>query len=180
MTNHSVRQFLLCGLMALLPAIGTQAADFPVRPITIVVPYAAGGGGDVLARLFAEKLKSRLGQPVLVDNKSGAGTLIGSEFVARAPADGYTLLLTTNTLLIAPILNAAAAKFDPQKDFAPVLPLASIAIIMVAHPRVPARDAAELIAYRNETRPRSVTARPVRAASPIWQASCSRRAPVSR
>ncbi len=140
--------------MALLPGTSAQAADFPTRPITIVVPYAAGGGGDVLARLFAEKLKSRLGQPVLVDNKPGAGTLIGSEFVARAAADGYTLLLTTNTLLIAPILNAAAAKFDPQKDFAPVLPLASIAIIMAANPAVPARDAGELIAYlkRNPTK----------------------------
>ncbi len=154
MTKYSFRHFLLSGLMALLSAIGAKAADFPLRPVTIIVPYAAGGGGDVLARLFAEKLKSRLGQPVLVDNKPGAGTLIGSEFVARAAADGYTLLLTTNTLLIAPILNAAAAKFDPQKDFAPVLPLASIAIIMVAHPGVPVRDAAELIAYlkRNPTK----------------------------
>jgi len=154
MTFKRARRSLLAGLMVLLPGVTALAADFPSRPITIVVPYAAGGGGDVLARLFADKLKARLGQPVLVDNKPGAGTLIGSEFVARAPADGYTLLLTTNTLLIAPILNAAAAKFDPQKDFAPVLPLASIAIIMVANPAVPARDAGELIAYlkRNPTK----------------------------
>ena len=154
MTTHSIKQLLLSGLLALLPLHAASAADFQARPITIVVPYAAGGGGDVLARLFAEKLKARLGQPVLVDNKPGAGTLIGSEFVARAPADGHTLLLTTNTLLIAPILNAAAAKFDPQKDFAPVLPIASIAIMLVAHPGLPARDTAELIAYlkRNPTK----------------------------
>ena len=146
MTIKLGRRCLLSGLMVLLPGVTALGADFPLRPITIVVPYTAGGGGDVLARLFAEKLKARFSLPVLVDNKPGAGTLIGSEFVARAPADGYTLLLTTNTLLIAPILNAAAAKFDPQKDFAPVLPLASIAIIMVANPALPTRDAGELIA----------------------------------
>ena len=129
---------------AILPA--ALAADYPMRPLTMVVPYAAGGGGDVLARAFADKLKQRLGQAVLVDNKPGAGTLIGSEFVARAPADGHTLLLTTNSLLIAPILNPAA-KFDPLRDFAPVLPLASIAIVMVAHPALPANNAGELIAY---------------------------------
>ena len=129
---------------AILPA--ALAADYPIRPLTMVVPYAAGGGGDVLARAFADKLKQRLGQAVLVDNKPGAGTLIGSEFVARAPADGHTLLLTTNSLLIAPILNPAA-KFDPLRDFAPVLPLASIAIVMVAHPALPANNAGELIAY---------------------------------
>ena len=129
---------------AILPA--ALAADYPIRPLTMVVPYAAGGGGDVLARAFADKLKTRLGQAVLVDNKPGAGTLIGSEFVARAPADGHTLLLTTNSLLIAPILNPAA-KFDPLRDFAPVLPLASIAIVMVAHPALPANNAGQLIAY---------------------------------
>jgi tripartite-type tricarboxylate transporter receptor subunit TctC len=134
----------LC-LATCLPMAG--AADFPARAVTIVVPYAAGGGGDVLARAFADKLKIRLGQTVLVDNKPGAGTLIGSEFVARAAADGHTLLLTTNTLLIAPILNAAAAKFDPLRDFAPVVPIASIAIVLAAHPALPAANAGELIAY---------------------------------
>ena len=123
----------------------TLAADFPARPLTIIVPYAAGGGGDVLARAFADKLKLRLGQAVLVDNKPGAGTLIGSEFVARAPADGHTLLLTTNSLLIAPILNPAT-RIDPLRDFAPVMPLASIAIVMVAHPALPVNNAGELIA----------------------------------
>lgn len=123
-----------------------QAADYPDRPVKIVVPYAAGGGGDVLARLFADKLKNRLGQPVIVDNKAGAGTLIGSEFVAKAAPDGYTLLLTTNSLLIAPIMNAAA-KFDPVKDFAPLAPIGAMAMVLAANPALPANNAAELIAY---------------------------------
>jgi tripartite-type tricarboxylate transporter receptor subunit TctC len=132
--------------MGLLMA-AAHASDFPVRPIKIVVPYAAGGGGDVLARLFADKLKTRLGQPVLVDNRAGAGTLIGSEFVAKAPADGYTLLLTTNSLIIAPIMNSAAARFDPVKDFAPLAPIGSMAMVLAANPALPANNVTELISY---------------------------------
>lgn len=132
---------------ACLPIFSAHAQNYPDRPIRIVVPYSAGGGGDILARMFAERLKDRLGQPVIVDNKPGAGTLIGSDFVAKAPADGYTLLLTTNSLLIAPILNAGAATFDPVKDFAPVAPIGSIAIMLVANPALPANNAAELVTY---------------------------------
>ena len=133
-------------LACIAPGLGL-AADFPARPVTIVVPYAAGGGGDVLARMYGEKLKAKLGQNILVDNKPGAGTLIGSEFVARSAPDGHTLLLTTNSLLIAPILNAAAAKIDPVRDFAPVVPIGAIAIVLAAHPAVPYNNAAELVAY---------------------------------
>jgi len=150
--NHMKRKLIphllsLCLATGALASTTAHAQAYPNKPVKIVVPYAAGGGGDVLARLFGDKLRVRLGQPVLVENRAGAGTLIGSEFVAKSPADGYTLLLTTNTLVIAPILNASAAKFDPIKDFAPVVPIASIAIVMVAHPAVPANNAGELIAY---------------------------------
>ena len=139
---------LLAGaLLATLSWMDALAAEFPEKPIRIIVPYAPGGGGDILARMYAEKLKVELGQPVIVDNKPGAGTLIGSELVAKAPADGYTLLFTTNSVLIAPILNAAAAKFDPLKDLAPVVPIGSIAVVLVAHPAVPANTTAELVAY---------------------------------
>jgi tripartite-type tricarboxylate transporter receptor subunit TctC len=134
-------------MAACLPLASAHAQGFPDKPIKIVVPYSAGGGGDILARMFAEQLRDRLGQPVIVENKPGAGTLIGSEYVAKSPADGYTLLLTTNSLLIAPILNASAAKFDPVKDFAPVVPIGSIAIILVANPSLPANNAAELVSY---------------------------------
>jgi tripartite-type tricarboxylate transporter receptor subunit TctC len=147
MTHKTFRQLLAMGVAGWLFAAGAMAADFPTRPLRIVVPYAPGGGGDILARLFADKLKLRLGQQVLVENKPGAGTLIGSELVAKSRPDGYTLLLTTNSVLIAPILNPAAARYDPLKDFEPVIPLADIAIVLVAGPGVPANDAGQLIAY---------------------------------
>ena len=150
MPNAALRRLLAVGLATCLIATGARAADFPNRPVRIVVPYAPGGGGDILARLFADKLKNRLGQQVLVENKPGAGTLIGSEFVAKSKPDGYTLLLTTNSLLIAPILNAAAARFDPLKDFDPVIPLADIAIVLVASNSVPANDAGQLVAYMKQ------------------------------
>jgi len=140
------RTLLSLAMAACLPMVAAQAQEFPDKPVKIIVPYAPGGGGDILARMFADKLKDRLGQPVVVENKAGAGTLIGSDFVAKSAADGYTLLLTTNSLLIAPILNAAA-KFDPVKDFAPVVPIGSIAIVLAAHPALPANNAAELVAY---------------------------------
>lgn len=147
MPRHSLITLSSLTLAACLPMASAHAQGYPDKPIKIVVPYSPGGGGDILARMFAEKLKDRLGQPVIVENKPGAGTLIGSEFVAKAPADGYTLLLTTNSLLIAPILNASAAKFDPVKDLAPVIPIGSIAIMLVANPSLPANNAAELVSY---------------------------------
>ncbi|MEI7783137.1 MAG: tripartite tricarboxylate transporter substrate binding protein [Betaproteobacteria bacterium] len=144
---NRVKRAACAALFAGLSWMGAMAAEFPDKPIKIIVPYAPGGGGDILARMYAEKLKAELGQPVIIDNKPGGGTLIGSELVAKSPADGYTLLLTTNSVLIAPILNGAAAKFDPLKDLTPVVPIGSIAMVLVAHPAVPANTAAELIAY---------------------------------
>jgi tripartite-type tricarboxylate transporter receptor subunit TctC len=132
---------------ACVPMTSAMAQAYPDKPVKIIVPYSAGGGGDILARMFAERLKDRLGQPVIVENKPGAGTLIGSEYVAKSAPDGYTLLLTTNSMLIAPILNAAAAKFDPIKDFSPVVPIGSIAIVLVARPDLPANNATELVDY---------------------------------
>lgn len=142
-----IKRAFCLALLTGLSWMGATAAEFPEKPIKIIVPYAPGGGGDILARMYADRLKAELGQPVIIDNKPGGGTLIGSEMVAKAPADGYTLLFTTNSVLIAPILNAAAAKFDPVKDLTPVVPIGSIAMVLAAHPAVPANTAAELIAY---------------------------------
>lgn len=147
MPIRSLTTLTSLALAACLPMASAHAQGYPDKPVTIVVPYSAGGGGDILARMFAEQLKDRLGQPVIVENKPGAGTLIGSDFVAKSAPDGYTLLLTTNSLLIAPILNASAAKFDPVKDFAPIAPIGSIAIMLVANPALPANNAAELVRY---------------------------------
>lgn len=133
----------LLGLTAALPAL--QAATFPERPVRIVVPYAAGGFTDVLARLVSTKMAERLGQPVLVENKPGASTMLGAEMVARAPADGHTLLMaTTSTLSTNPLLFRKM----PFKvsDFRPVALTGLTPFVLVAHPSVAANDVKSLIA----------------------------------
>lgn len=121
-------------------------AEYPNRPIKLVVPYGAGGGTDQIARLLSNKLSVRLGQPMVVENKPGAGTVVGSDFVAKQPADGYTLLLTTSGLTSAPSM-IARLPFDPAKDFTPIAPLAIMLISLTANKDVPASNVRELIAY---------------------------------
>ena len=106
------------------------AQDFPSRPVRIVVPYAAGGGTDILARLIAERLRSDWGQPVIVENKAGAGGNIGAAEVARAGADGHTLLMTAGGFAIAPAVYPQLP-FDPLKDFAAVTQVATVPLILV-------------------------------------------------
>ena len=139
---------LLAVLLATLALQGTAAAqsEFPSRPIRLVVPFAAGGGNDLLARLLSSKLQAKWGQPVVVENKPGAGGNIGAEFVARAPADGYTLLLVTNTVTINPHLQKSVP-FDARKDFAPIALLASTPFAIVVTPDLPVRSVAELVAH---------------------------------
>ena len=107
-------------LLAVLPMAARAQAAYPAKPITIVVPFAAGGTTDILARVMAQSLGAEFGQTVIVDNKAGAGGNIGAQLVARAPADGYTLLMGT---VGTHAINAALYKkmpFDPVKDFAPI------------------------------------------------------------
>lgn len=139
-------------LLAVAAAVALSAqpvlsqGDYPNRPIRLVVPYGAGGGTDQIARLLSTKLSARLGQPVVVDNKPGAGTVVGSDFVAKQPADGYTLLLTTSGLTSAPYM-IAKLPFDPAKDFTPIAPLAIMMISLTANNDVPASNVRDLIAY---------------------------------
>jgi len=139
-----LRAVLLAG--AVLSGAAVQAdAAYPARPLTFVVPYPAGGSADILARAIGQQLGERLGQPVVVDNRAGAGTAIGAKAVASAAPDGYTLLLgTVSSQAINPAMNKVG--YDPVHDFAPVAPLASIPFVLVAHPSVPARNVQELVA----------------------------------
>lgn len=121
-----------------------QAQRYPDKPIRLVVPYAAGGGTDILARTVAGRVSEFLGQSLVVDNKGGAGGNIGADIVAKAAPDGYTLLMGANTIPI----NAALQKlpFDPVQDFVPVAALAAAPMVLVVHPSVAANSVRELIA----------------------------------
>src|SRR6201991_3535039 len=122
------------------------AADYPVRPVTLAVAFTPGGPSDVLSRIVGKKLEQLLGQPFIIENRPGAGGNVAAEQVARAPADGHTLLMGNNSILAT---NAALYKkinFDPEADFAPISLVGSQANILVVNPNVPAKTMAELIA----------------------------------
>jgi len=112
-------------------------APYPVRPIRLIVPYAAGGGTDIIGRVLAQKLSESLGQQVLVDNRGGAGGTIGTAVAAKAPSDGYTLLLVPTSHVINPSIYSKLP-YDTEKDFAPITMVASAAILMAVNPAVPA------------------------------------------
>ncbi|MDO9165828.1 MAG: tripartite tricarboxylate transporter substrate binding protein [Rhodoferax sp.] len=122
------------------------AQDYPSKPIRMVLPFPPGGVTDLLARALAEKLAPRLGQPVIVDNKPGAGTVLASDFVARAPADGYTLLMAASSLGTAPLIYEKVG-YDAIKSFAPVTQVASVVHVVVVNPALPVKSVKELIAY---------------------------------
>jgi len=130
-------------LGALQPA---AAADFPARPITLVVPFPAGGTPDILARILSENLARRLGQPLIVENRAGAGGNIGAQAVARAAPDGYTLLMCAFGCTVAPSLYQPAP-YDIVKDFAPVAMIGTVPSVLVVNPQVPAKTLPELLAY---------------------------------
>ncbi|QEZ42938.1 Bug family tripartite tricarboxylate transporter substrate binding protein [Cupriavidus oxalaticus] len=144
------RALLAVTAMAAVLATGAAAAQggYPTRPVTLVVAYPAGGDTDVLARLFAEKLTARLGQPVVVENRTGAAGTIGSAYVAKAPADGYTLLFAPNTLAIAPLVlkPGTGASYDPQKDFTPIIELGKQSLFIIVNKEAGVTKVSDLVA----------------------------------
>ena len=128
-------------------ALPVAAQDYPARPITLVVPFPAGGGNDALARVVAEKMSRMLGQQVVVENRGGAGGTIATRAVAKGTPDGYTILLTyTGTLCINPTLYPNAG-YDPRKDFAPIGLIGWQPSVLTVHPSLPVRTPSELVAY---------------------------------
>lgn len=128
-------------------SIGAWAQAFPSKPIRIVVPFAVGGTGDTLTRTIGDEMSRDLGQPIVVDNKPGAGGLVGTELVAAAPSDGYMLLLVSPAHVIIPALHAGKKTYDPIKGFEPITVFANTHQVIVAHPSVPVNNARELIDY---------------------------------
>src|SRR6266404_345491 len=130
--------------LALPPA--AQPQGFPSKPIRIIVPYTPGSPNDVLARLLAQQLQGKLGQAVVVDNKPGGGTTIGSKTAAVAPPDGYTLLFASSALVIEPIMTKQV-EYDPLKDFTPIAFVARTSSMLTVNAQLPANSANEFVAY---------------------------------
>lgn len=143
MTRAIVRA-ALAAVILIAPA-AVWAADYPTHPVTLVVPYAAGGGNDVIARIVAERVSASLGQPIVIENRGGAGGTIATRQVAKAEPDGYTLLIATSSLAINPSLYPNIG-YDPRKDFAAIGLIASSSNVVLVHPQVAAHSIKELIA----------------------------------
>jgi tripartite-type tricarboxylate transporter receptor subunit TctC len=134
---------LLPVLLGIASCAGAQA--YPAKPIRLIVPYTAGGDTDTVARLIASKLDDALGQQVVVENRPGAGSLIGTEAMLRAPADGYTLAMgTISSLAVLPVTKSSAP-YDPLKDIAPIVLATMVPYVLHVHPSVPARSVAEFV-----------------------------------
>lgn len=142
----SAASIVLSGLMLMLPwCAHAQTTAYPEKPVRFIVPYPPGGGTDVVARIVQERFHAALGQPVLIENKGGAGGSIGTEVVAHSAADGYTVLFTLSSHTINPAIFQKLS-FDTVKDFEPVGMVASLPQVLVANPEMPANTIAELIA----------------------------------
>jgi tripartite-type tricarboxylate transporter receptor subunit TctC len=129
-----MRGFL--SLAVLLLAHGAAAQDYPTKPIRLIVPFGAGGGSDFVGRLVGQKLTEQMGQPVLVENRPGAASLLGTELAAKAAPDGYTLLLADSGFTINPAFYKNT-KYDPLKDFDPISVVAETPYLLVVNPRCP-------------------------------------------
>jgi tripartite-type tricarboxylate transporter receptor subunit TctC len=139
--------FLVSALLCTVTA--AQTAAYPARPVRFIVPSAAGGGTDIIARAISLKLAESLGQQFVVDNRPGAGQMIGIELAAKAPPDGHTILMAASTLAINPIMYKKVS-YDPLRDFAPITQAATLPNVLVVHPSLPVNSVAELIAYAKQ------------------------------
>ena len=151
MTQHMSRRSAGATLlMAAIAATGSwhtaHAQGYPAKPVQLIVPFPPGGAVDIVGRLVGRKLGERLGQPVVIENKAGAGTIVGASFVANAPADGYTLLISSgSTFTVNPALNARLP-YDPVKSFAPIGMVARVPLVLLANGDVPVNNLRQLIA----------------------------------
>lgn len=141
-----IRLIAIAAAMLAAAPMAAAADEWPTKPIRMVVPYAAGGNTDVLARLIAQRLSASLGQQVIVDNRPGGNTLPATELVAKAPPDGYTILLTTLTFVVVPSLYPTLP-FDPIKSFTPITLAVTLPNVLVINPELPVQSMKDFIAY---------------------------------
>ena len=135
--------------LCLLASPAAAQSDYPSKPVKIIVPSAPGGGTDIAARVLAQHLSQAMGQQFFIDNRPGAGNMIGIEAAARSAPDGYTLLMTASTLSINQ-LTYKKVLYDAVRDFAPIALVVSLPSVLVVHPSVPTRSLAELIALAKQ------------------------------
>jgi tripartite-type tricarboxylate transporter receptor subunit TctC len=141
-----VRAAIIVGMTAVIAAsVAAAATDYPTRPIRLIVPYPAGGGNDVVARLISDNMSVSLGQPIIIENRGGAGSTIGTRDAARSVPDGYTLLVANSSFAINPSLYPDAG-YDPKKDFAAIGMITSTPDLVLVNPSVTAQSVADLIA----------------------------------
>jgi tripartite-type tricarboxylate transporter receptor subunit TctC len=143
---------LLLAPAAFVLAMTASAAaqDYPAKPIRLIIPFPPGGGSDVTGRVVATALSERLGQQMIVDNRAGAGGVIGSELAANAPKDGYTLLMVSLAHTVNPWLHDLKGRYDPIKSFAPVAIIAASPVVLVVNPAVPVTSVADLLALARQ------------------------------
>ncbi|HEY1543618.1 MAG TPA: tripartite tricarboxylate transporter substrate binding protein [Xanthobacteraceae bacterium] len=144
-----LRQLALAAALMLGLAAPAAAQQYPTQPIHLVVPFGAGGGSDIVGRILAQELQAKLGQPVVVENRPGAGGTIGNEYIAHATPDGYTLGMMTAGQVIAAVMRKSMP-YDARTAFTPVAQVANAGLIMVTRPDFPARNVAELIALAKQ------------------------------
>lgn len=140
-----MRWLVVAGALAWAGALAAQT--YPVKPVRMIIPFPPGGGNDLAGRVVAASLTERLGRQLIVDNRAGAGGVIGTELAANAAPDGYTLLLISLAHTVTPWLYDLKGRYHPIKSFAPVAIIAASPIVLVVHPGVPAQSVAELVAY---------------------------------
>ena len=136
----------LAALLCSLCFCASAQESYPARPVRFILPFPPGGGTDILGRLIAERLSASLGQPVVTENRGGAGGNVGAEVAARAAPDGYTIVLCAPSLAISPSLYSKL-NYDPVKDFAPISLVATVPNVLITHPSVPAQTLQEFIAH---------------------------------
>jgi tripartite-type tricarboxylate transporter receptor subunit TctC len=137
---------LMLSVVMMLAAVPARAEQYPARPVTIMVPFSAGGGSDLLARLVAQKLEEKLGKPFVIENRPGAGTTLAAMIVTRAPADGYTLMQATSSTMAINVSMHKKLPYEPLKDLVPVALLSSSPFFLVVRPDSPIKSVADLIA----------------------------------
>lgn len=147
MTFPRLALSVLSAVLLAAPAAPTCAQDYPARPVTIVNPFAPGGGTDLLARMVASKLEQRLGKSFVIENKTGAGSIIAAVAVQKAAPDGYTLLMAPTPTMAVNVSLYKSLPYEPLTDFVPLALLAQTPFVLVVNPDLPVKSVAELIAY---------------------------------